>query len=112
MKPELMTVAQRIDGLCDSIGRKSEAIAKFAASEKLANALAEYDKAIELAIVQLQSEGVPATIIKPRAKGMCKDQLFAVKSLEITWKAMLSIIESTESRLNGQQSIYKHLDET
>ncbi len=111
MKPEPLTVARRIDGLCDSIGKKSSAIAKFAASEKLATALAEYDKAIELAIAQLQSEGMPITVIKDRAKGMCRDQLFAVKSLEITWKAMLSILKSTEARLNGQQSINRHLSE-
>lgn len=112
MKQELPAVARKIDGLCNSIGKKCESIAKFASSEELATALSEYDKSIEIAEAQLHSEGLPATLIKNRAKGMCSKQLFAVKTLEIRWKAMLSIVRSTESRLNGQQSIYKHLDET
>jgi len=107
---ETYEVAKKIEALCKLIGEKGTDIAKFAASEKLATALANYDKSIELAIAQLQSEGVPVTVIKDRAKGMCRDQLYEVKSLEIKWKAMLSILNACEARLNGYQSINRHLE--
>ena len=109
---ESYPIGQRILALCDAIKKIEENVAKFAKSEKLASALAEYDKAIELAIAQLQSEGIPVTVAKDKAKGMCKDQLFNLKSLEIKWKAMLSILESTKARLNGYQSYNRHLSET
>lgn len=109
---ELYEVAKKIEGLCDSIGTKCKDIAKFVASDKLASAMAEYDKAIELALAQLESDGVPVTIRKDKAKGMCKDQLFNLRSLEIKWKAMLSILEATKARLNGYQSVNRHLSET
>ncbi len=112
MIPEPLSVAKKIDALTESIGKKAEGIAKFAASEELATALAEYDKAIELAIVELEHQDVPVTVREKRAKGMCSEQLFKVKSLEIKWKAMLAIMEATKARLNGQQSVYKHLDST
>lgn len=112
MIPEPLTVARKIDALCGSIKTKAEDIAKFVASEKLANAMAEYDKAIELALIELEQQNVPATVRKDRAKGMCKEQLFELRSLEIKWKAMLSIMDATKARLIGQQSVYKHLDST
>lgn len=108
---EVCKVAKKIEALCVLIGKKGEKIAKFAASEKLATALANYDKSIEIAIAKLQSENVPITVIKDRAKGMCRDQLFEVKCLEIKWKAMLSILNACEARLNGYQSINRHLSE-
>jgi len=107
---EVLEVAKKMNALCDSIHDKSVTIAKFADSEKLAMALANYDKSIELALVQLEHEGVPVSVREKRAKGMCRDQLFEVKSLEIKWKAMLTILEATKTRLMGQQSINKHLD--
>ena len=106
---DIVEIATKIEFLCELIGKKSAELAKFAASEKLATALANYDKSMELAIAQLQSKGIPTTVIKDRAKGMCRDQLFEVKSLEIKWKAMLSILRSTEARLNGYQSANKYL---
>ena len=111
MNPELPAVARKINALEEDIGRQCQQLTKFAASEKLTTALASYDKSVEIALVKLQSEGVPATVAKDRAKGMCESQLFAVKSLEIKWKAMQSILRATESRLNGQQSIYRHFSE-
>ena len=107
---EPLAVAKKIDALCENIRKKSASIAKFADSEKLAMALANYDKSIELALVQLEHDGVPVSVREKRAKGMCRDQLFEVKSLEIKWKAMLCIMDATKSRLLGQQSINKHLD--
>ena len=104
-------VSKKIDDICKTIHKKAAEIAKFASSEKLPLALAEYDKAMELAIIQLHGEGVPTTTIRDRAKGMCKEQLYAVKSLEIKWKAMLSIFEATKARLNGYQTINRHLSE-
>lgn len=104
-------VAKKIDALCIDIAKKCENIAKFVQSERLASAMAEYDKAIELALAQLESDGVPVTIRKDKAKGMCKDQLFNLRSLEIRWKAMLSILEATKARLNGYQSVNRHLSE-
>jgi hypothetical protein len=108
---ETYAVAKKIEALCDSVGKKCENIAKFVASDKLPSALAEYDKAIEMAIAQLQANGEPATLTKDKAKGMCKDQLFILKSLEIKWKAMLTILEATKAQLNGYQSVNRHLSE-
>ncbi len=112
MIPEPLAVAQKIDALCGSIKTKAEGIAKFVDSEKLANAMANYDKSIELALIELEHQNVPVTIREKRAKGMCRDQLFELRSLEIKWKAMLAIMEATKARLNGQQSVNKHLDNT
>lgn len=108
---EAYVIGQKILAVCKSIEKKGEDIAKFVASDKLPSAMAEYDKAIEIAIAQLQSDDVPVTVVKDRAKGMCKDQLFNLRSLEIKWKAMLSILEATKARLNGFQSYNRHLAE-
>ena len=104
-------IGQRILAICTHIEKIEKRVAEFAKSEKLASALAEYDKAMEMAVAQLQSDGCPATNIRDKAKGMCKEQLFLVKSLEIKWKAMLSILEATKARLNGFQSYNKYLSE-
>jgi len=108
---EVYPIGQRILAICDAIKKIEENVAKFAKSEKLASAMAEYDKQIELALARLESDGIPVTIRKDHAKGLCKDQLFNLRSLEIKWKAMLSILESTKARLNGYQSYNRHLAE-
>jgi hypothetical protein len=72
----------------------------------------EYDKEFEIALEYLESEKVPVTIRKERAKGiLAKNGVTErLKMAEIRYKAIHTKIKAADSALSGWQTYNRHLD--
>ena len=70
-----------------------------------------YDKEFLIALEYLESENVPVTIRKDRAKGiLAKNGVTEkLKMAEIRYKALHTKIDAAKSALNGWQSYNRHL---
>lgn len=108
---ERVDVANRITDLCNDLERRRKRLEAFVKSEVLPQAMADYDEALDIAIVQLRSEGVKTTLVEKRAKGRCKDQLFKLKKAEIAYKTAVNMLKAVEVQLGGYQSVFKQFSE-
>ena len=80
--------------------------------DEKARAISEYDKRLAIRILELQSEGTPATLCEKLAKGDCWQQRLEMEKAEGMYKAATSGMESLMAQLNGLQSIFRHLSHT
>jgi hypothetical protein len=77
-----------------------------------ANAMREYDKQMGVFCVKLKDAGLPATLIKDRARAECSEFLYQKVVAEETLKAHYSRLDTLKAQLNGYQSINRYLDST
>ena len=93
--------------------------------EEKANALADYDISVAVAMAKLARgkigqieykgetielpENIPATVAKDYAKGICREEKFKLENATNKYKGLLTKIEALEASLNGKQSIFRHL---
>ena len=92
------------------------------AKDEKAQAIAEYDKEIAITELKLKAgvikefEGQPvpknlaANLTKDIAKGICWQQRLAQEAAEGSYKNATIKVEAIEAILNGNQSIFRHLD--
>jgi len=76
-----------------------------------ANAIAEYDKVLAIAIIKYRDAGkYPATLIEKIAKGDCYKERAKAELTEAEYKLTVTKMNGIQAELNGYQTIYKHLD--
>lgn len=107
---QVYEVAKKIEIINNDLERRGKLLEDFVRSEKLPAAMEEYDKAMEIVVATLRSEGTAATLIKDIAKGRCAEQARKVKQAEMEYRVAVSLISSTETRMSGYQSMNRYLD--
>ena len=78
-----------------------------------ANAMVEYDRALAIAIAKLRDEGIQATLATKLAAGEQEvlDARLGMEIADIIWKATNKQLDSVQAKLNGWQSIFRHLEQ-
>lgn len=74
-----------------------------------AEAMANYDKAVGMAVAALRAGGEPVSVIDKLAKERACSELLKRVVAEETLKAHYCRIGYLESQLNGYQSLFRHL---
>ena len=91
-------------------------------AELKAKTSAEYDKQMALAIVKIRNKAIkdyegfplddlPANLLEKIAKGLCYQARLDMDIAENSYKSLITAIDTTQSILNGWQSIFRHLEE-
>ena len=80
-------------------------------AQDMAEASANYDKAIKVRIMELKSEGMPVSICEKVARGDCHKQLLEKELSIALFKIQNTKIECCRASLMGYQSINKNLSE-
>ena len=91
-------------------------------SDKKAVTSSDYDRVLAITILKLRNgtieeweggklENLPATVLEKVAKGICFVERLEMDKAEADYKSLLSYVSTTESQLNGYQSINRHLQD-
>jgi len=118
---ELTKIAEAIESKITLL-EKARAFLKKRGETK-AKTIADYEKAIALAIVKLKNnaiaewetfstEKLPTTLIEKTAKGMCYQEKLDMEVAESDYKSLIVSINAIEAELNAYQSIFRHMQET
>ena len=116
---DVIQVKDKIEGLISQLDRAKKELKSR--SEKKAETIAEYDKALAVTIIKIKNgakmnledyevKDCPATIIEKTAKGICWKERLDMEKADAEYKSLITYIGVTESQLNGYQSINRHLD--
>jgi len=118
---EITKVANRIQKIIQAIGEERRALRD--AGQKKAKAISNYDRALQIKIMEL-SQGTakddngepvpkpPASYTEKIAKGLCWQERLELEQADGAYKAVISNLEALKAQLNGYQSIFRHLEET
>ena len=90
-------------------------------SERLAQAIANYDKRLAIVMIQLKNgyefevdgqkiKEVSATNLEKVAKGICWKEKLELETAEAEYKSVITFIETVKAQLNGWQSINRYLE--
>ena len=115
----VVEVAQQIQAKIDEI-TAIRGIIKARGNDK-ARAIAEYDKALAMAIWDMRQgvpveldgktiENPPSTLIERLAKGVCWQEREKMETAEAMYKSAVSYLDSTCAQLNALQSLNRYLD--
>ena len=107
---DVLQVAKEIEKYCDKIASLLTPINELGIAK--ANALGDYEQAIQIAELRLKDDGIAVTLIKGQSRGLCRDKRIACDIAESAYKAQIVKIEAAKAILNAKQSIYRHLDNT
>lgn len=88
--------------------------------ETKARTIAEYEKALALAIIKLKNnaitewetfstEKLPVTLIEKVARGMCYQEKLNMEVAESGYKSLIVSISAIEAQMNAWQSISRYL---
>lgn len=91
-----------------------------ARGEAKAKAIIEYEKALSLTLIQLRNgesftldneivKDPPTTVMEKIAKGIVYKEKLDMEMAEISYKSLITGIESLKTQLNAYQSILKYL---
>ncbi len=116
---DIIAVQQEIDKYIRTIEKHCAKLESRAKEKALA--VAEYDKKLAITIMELrlgvakELDGVaikdpPVTIIEKIAKGLCWQDKLCLDKAETQYKLTITKINAAEACLNGEQSIYRHLE--
>ena len=86
-------------------GKKSEELIR-----KKAEAMAEYDKRLGMAVGALKALKEPVSIIDKKAKGEVSKYLYDKIIAEESLKAHYSRLDQLEAQLNGLQSLFRKME--
>ena len=117
---DIITVSSEIKKLIDSLEKAKKFLKER--SDKKAETSSLYDKELAVTILKIRNEtinefegielkGLPATILEKVAKGICYKEKLEQDKAEADYKSLITYINTTESQLNGWQSIYRYLNE-
>lgn len=106
---ELINITAKIFEACANLETGAKMIFSYAKSA--AEAEREYDKAFALKIMELKDKGIPATIIKEKAKGDLSDIKFKMDLAAMTYDSCKRSLSAQESQLSALQSILKYQSE-
>ena len=116
---DIHTVYKEIENRIRWLEEVTDKLSK--AGDEKALAIGNYDKAIAIATAKLALGTVkevlgvrvdgkpPATLIKKLAEGMCHEEQVAQIVATNEYKSVLTKIQVLEATLNGQQSLFRHL---
>jgi len=116
---EVVQMAEQIESACREIQRLSGQLDKL--GQRQAEAAAEYDKAIAIALVKLKNgeemdvfgmkvKSPPATTSEKIAKGLCYQERLNADLAESALKACQQKLRAAEAILSGRQSKNRYLD--
>jgi len=117
---DIITVSSEIEKKINELEKAKKFLNER--SGKKAEAIALYDKELAITILKIRNEtisefegieikGLPATILEKVAKGVCFNEKLNQDKAEADYKSLIVYIKTTESQLNGWQSIYRYLNE-
>ena len=101
-------IAEHMDRAIKALGVEGQKSTDLITAK--ADAMANYDKLLGVAVARLKMEGVQTTIIEKQAKGECAEALYSKVIAEESLKAHYSRMEQLKAQLNGLQSMNRHLD--
>ncbi len=115
---EILEVARKIDGCVNELDSMQKNLLELAKSKVKASVA--YEKQIAVTLISLRNgkeytlEGEtivspPTTIMEKIAKGICWEESLEKDKTEIQYNNLVKSIDITKAKLNGYQSIYKHL---
>jgi len=108
MKNSVESVAAEIQLTIGKIEKTLDTIKEYA--DKKATTIAEYEKALSIAVLRLKTEGEYVSVIDRLARGDCWKQKLEADKAESYYRNAIKGLEAFEAILNGWQSIFRHLE--
>ena len=117
---EAIDVSREIIAMMGSLDEAVDSLPKL--GEDKAKSIAEYEKSVTITIMRLKNgeefrvdgrsiHNTQATLSEKLAKGICWKEKIDMEKAEADYKNTLAKVEALKAKLNGWQSIYRHLSE-
>lgn len=106
---EAVQVSRKIEADIHNLRQLCHDLEKLAGD--MAQAIADYDKALKKRILELKSDGMAVSICEKVARGDCHQELLDKELKSALFKIQNTKIECCKASLMGYQSINKHLQE-